>query len=143
MTETLRRPYAPVATPEGVTLTLENKCGFCPGARCCRYITQKIETPRAKDDFDHLLWQVSHDQVEIYKDADGWYLMFLSPCVKLLPDGRCGIYETRPQICRNYSNDYCEYDSPAEEGFSLHFRCFEELDAYCRKRFKKWDNRFA
>ena len=143
MTETLRRPYAPAPPPRGVTLTPENKCSFCPGTRCCQYITQKIDTPRAKHDFDHLLWQVAHDHVEVYKDSDGWYLMFFSPCAKLLPDGRCGIYETRPKICRDYSNDYCEYDSPAEEGFLLHFRNFEELDRYCRKRFKRWDERFG
>jgi Fe-S-cluster containining protein len=28
----------------------------------------------------------------------------------LLPDNRCGIYHTRPEICREYSTDNCEYD---------------------------------
>ena len=133
----MRQPRDPA------TLPAETKCSFCPGKRCCQYITQKIETPRSKVDFDHLLWQVAHRHVELYRDAEGWFLMFFSPCDKLLPDGRCGIYATRPQLCRDYSNDYCEFDAPAEAGFKLHFRTYEELNAYCKKRFKRWESRFA
>lgn len=128
---------------EGISLTPETKCAFCPGTRCCQYITQQIDTPRAKSDFDHLLWQVAHENVELYQDEDGWYLMFFSVCSKLLPDGSCGIYDDRPQICRDYTNDFCEFDAPAEEGFRRHFRGFDELDAYCRQRFKRWDDRFS
>lgn len=125
--------------PKGIEITSENKCGLCKGSICCNYITQQIDTPRKKSDFNFLLWQLAHQNVQAYKDEDGWFLLFVnSPCQYLQPDGRCGIYETRPQICRDYENDYCEYDSPAEEGFELHFRDYEELLAYCRKRFKKW-----
>ena len=31
-------------------------------------------------------------------------------CKHLQRDNRCGIYETRPQICRDYTTDNCEYD---------------------------------
>ena len=126
--------------PKGIEITSENKCSFCKGSVCCNYITQQIDTPRKKSDFNFLLWQVAHRDVQIYKDEDGWFLLIVNnPCQYLEADGRCGIYDTRPQICRDYENDYCEYDSPAEEGFELHFRDHEELLAYCRKRFKKWD----
>ena len=27
------------------------------------------------------------------------------PCVHLLPDNKCDIYETRPQVCRDYKAD--------------------------------------
>jgi hypothetical protein len=47
----------------------------------------------------------------------------------------------RPSICRNHSNDFCEFDMPAEEGFDLSFRSYEELLGYCRKRFRGWDRR--
>ena len=63
-------------------------------------------------------------------------------CNHLKPNGMCGIYEQRPQVCRDYSNDYCEFDSPAEEGFDLHFQDYNALLGYCRKRFKNWDKRF-
>ena len=126
------------AIPVEVKITSENKCGYCTNSKCCTYITQKIPGPRSKDDFDHLLWQLSHGNVEAYKDSDGWFLTFKTKCLHLAKDGRCGIYETRPQLCRDYSNDYCEFDSPAEEGFDLHFQDYASLLKYCEKRFKKW-----
>jgi len=126
-----------------VTITPENKCSFCAGSKCCTYITQPLDTPRAIRDFDHLLWQVSHENVAVYKDEDGWYLLVSSPCSHLLPEGGCGIYSERPIICREHSNDYCEYDSPAEEGFEHYFDSYKALRKYCRKRFKRWDKRFS
>ncbi len=130
------------AAPE-VVVTPENKCSLCPGSKCCTYVTQAIETPRSIYDFEHLLWQVSHRDVQIYKDEDGWFLLFNSPCTHLLPDGRCGIYDRRPTICRNHTNDFCEYDAPAEQGFELFFDGYESLLKYCRARFKSWERRFG
>lgn len=94
---------------------------------------------RSKSDFEHLLWQVAHEGVEAYKDDSGWYLLYTGTCQFLQPDGLCGIYETRPQICRDYENDWCEYDEPASKHFIYHFRDYNELLDYCRKRFKRWD----
>lgn len=122
--------------------TPETKCSLCHNSKCCTYITQQIETPRSKHDFDVLLWQLSHRDVQAYKDEDGWFLLINTPCLHLLEGGGCGIYDTRPQICRDHSNDYCEYDSPAEEGFELFFDGYDSLLEYCRKRYKKWDKRF-
>ena len=119
-----------------------NKCDLCTGSKCCNYVTQEIDEPSKMSDFDTLLWQLAHGNVQAYKDEDGWFLLFYTTCRFLADDGRCGIYETRPQMCREYSNDYCEYDSPAEEGFELFFDSYESLLEYCQKRFKKWDKRF-
>ncbi len=126
-----------------VVVTSDNKCDLCEGSKCCNYITQAIDTPRSIDEFDTLLWQLTHRNVQAYKDDDGWFLLFYTTCQFLQSDGRCGIYETRPQMCRDYTNDYCEYDSPAEEGFELFFDGYQSLLAYCQKRFKKWDKRFT
>ena len=125
--------------PVGVDITPENKCGFCSGSKCCTYISQEIDTPRSKADFDFLLWQLSHRDVQLYKDEGSWYLLVNNPCTHLQADGRCGIYENRPRICREHSNEYCEFDAPAEEGFELFFDGYEALLAYCRKRFRRWD----
>ena len=119
-------------------MTPETKCGYCTNSKCCTYITQEIPTPRSKDDFDHLLWQVSHQNVGVYKDDEGWTLLVDNPCLHLQPDGRCGIYETRPRVCRDHTNDYCEFDAPAEDGFDLYFPTYETLLKYCQKRFKTW-----
>ena len=122
-----------------VEITPENKCSFCTNSQCCTYITEQLETPRSKYDFEHLLWQISHRDINIYKDEDGWYLLINNPCTHLQQGGRCGIYEVRPQICRDHDNDWCEFDEPAEKNFELYFNNYDELRAYCRKRFKRWD----
>ncbi len=115
-----------------------NKCDLCSNSKCCTYVTQQIDTPRSKYDFETLLWQVSHKGVGAYKDDDGWFVIFESKCQHLLYDGRCNIYLDRPAICRAHSNDYCEYDAPAEDGFDLYFQDYEALLIYCKKRFKRW-----
>ena len=125
-----------------IEITPENKCSFCTGTKCCIYVTQEMETPRSVSDFDHMLWQMAHKDMQVYKDDDGWFLIAMNQCQFLQNDGGCGIYETRPQICRDYSNDFCEYDEPAEIHFEFYFKTYKELDDYCRKRFKRWDQRF-
>ena len=125
-----------------VDITPENKCSFCKGALCCTYTTEELDTPRSMEDFDQLLWQTAHQNIQIYKDEGDWYLLVNNKCNFLQPDGRCGIYETRPKVCRDHSNDYCEFDAPAEDGFDLFFDDYESLLTYCRKRYKNWDSRF-
>ena len=115
-----------------------NKCDLCTNSQCCTYITQQIDTPKSKYDFEILLWQVSHNNVGAYKDEDGWFIIFETVCQHLELDGRCGIYEDRPTICRSHSNDFCEYDAPAEDGFELWFPEYTSLLKYCEKRFKRW-----
>ncbi len=130
-------------TIQTIKVTTENKCSLCKGSICCTYITQKIDTPRSIHDFDHLLWQTAHRDIQIYKDEDGWYLLINNPCTFLIkPNGDCGIYHERPNVCRAHDNDFCEYDAPAEEGFELFFNGYDALLQYCKKRFKTWDKRF-
>ncbi len=114
------------------------KCDLCTSSTCCTYVTQQIDTPKSKYDFEILLWQVSHRGVGAYKDEDGWFVMYDAPCAHLEIDGRCDIYEDRPTICRTHKNDFCEYDAPAEDGFELYFPDYSALLIYCKKRFKKW-----
>ena len=119
-------------------IALAGKCGLCTNSTCCTYVTQQIDTPRSKYDFEILLWQVSHQGVGAYKDEDGWFVMFDARCSHLQLDGGCGIYDDRPTICRTHDNDFCEFDAPAEDGFQLYFPDYPALLAYCKKRFKKW-----
>jgi len=119
-----------------------NKCDDCLPSHCCRYATQMISAPRSMRDFDHLLWQVSHRTVHVFKDADGWFLRIMSDCEHLQNDGRCGIYATRPLVCREHSNDFCERDESIEKGAEYYFQDYAQLDAYCAKRFRNWTRRF-
>ena len=120
-------------------ITPDNKCSFCTGSICCTYITQQIDTPRAKTDFEHMLWQISHNNIKFYKDEDGWTLLVETKCQHLQLNGDCGIYDIRPGICREHTNDYCEFDASSEDGFELYFPDYDSLREYCLKRFKKWD----
>ncbi|UCH53691.1 MAG: YkgJ family cysteine cluster protein [Pseudomonadota bacterium] len=130
-------PIQPAITPE-------NKCSFCHGSTCCTYLTQKISTPRTMQDFDLLLWQLSHVNTQLYKDDDGWFLLVNNRCQHLESDSRCAIYETRPQVCRDHDNDDCEFAGPCgADDFKEFFPDYESLLEYCRKRFKSWDRRFA
>ena len=115
-----------------------DKCSLCHGRLCCNYITQWIETPRSKRDFEFLLWQLAHAGVRCYQDDDGWYLLIETRCTHLRDDGLCGIYTERPAICREYDHDWCEYDEPAEKHFKKYFPDYAALLAFCRKRFKNW-----
>jgi hypothetical protein len=133
-------PIVPVA---GQKITPQNKCSFCKGRTCCIYFTQQIDAPRSIEDFDLLLWQLSHRDTQLYKDEDGWFLLVNNPCRHLQPNGDCGIYDQRPQVCRDHDNDDCEFDGPCgHDDFEVFFPDYESLLAYCRKRFKNWERRF-
>ena len=125
----------------GITVTSENKCSFCTCSTCCTYVTQHMETPRSKEDFRQLLWQVSHQNVKLYKDDDGWTLLVDGKCQHLQINGDCGIYDERPDVCREHTNDYCEFDAPSEDGFELYFENYFDLLKYCKNRFKSWDKK--
>jgi uncharacterized protein len=133
----------PVKPAQKVEITPGNKCSFCKGSTCCTYLTQQIDTPRKMEDFDLMLWQISHASTQFYKDSDGWFILVNSRCMHLQPGGCCGIYDTRPQVCRDHDNDDCEFEGPCgHDDFDLFFPTYESLLKYCRKKFKNWDKRF-
>ena len=88
------------------------KCDLCTNSTCCTYVTQQIDTPKSKYDFEILLWQVSHKGVGAYKDEDGWFVMYDAPCSHLEMDGRCGIYDDRPTICRTHKMTFANTTHP-------------------------------
>ena len=44
-----------------IQVALDKKCSKCTKSICCNSINQKIPSPKTQEDFDHLLWQVSHE----------------------------------------------------------------------------------
>lgn len=84
-------------------------CEYCT-AKCCRYFALPIDTPTERKDFDYVRWYLLHDRATVFVDDGDWYLLVHTTCRHLQADNRCGIYETRPQICRDYTTDNCEYD---------------------------------
>ncbi len=84
-------------------------CEYCTG-KCCRYFALPIDTPENYEDFEYIRWYLLHDLASIFTEDEDWYLLVHTQCEHLQPDNRCGIYDTRPQICRDYSTDDCEYE---------------------------------
>ena len=84
-------------------------CDHCT-AKCCRYFALPLDTPTTQRDFDFIRWYLLHDRASVFKEEGDWYLLVHTTCKHLRSDNMCGIYETRPQICRDYTTDKCEYD---------------------------------
>ena len=93
-------------------------CEYCT-AKCCRYFALPIETPETFEDYEFIRWYVLHDRATVFKEEDDWYLLVHTTCEHLQPDNRCGIYETRPKICQEYTTDNCEYDDDWTYDFYL------------------------
>lgn len=91
--------------PEG-----ECVCNYCPG-KCCRYFALPIDTPESWYDYENIRWYLLHDRATVFVDDDTWYLLVHTKC-RFLNDttNLCEQYESRPQICRSYSNKKCEYE---------------------------------
>ena len=104
-------------------------CTHCTG-RCCRYFALPVDEPTEARDFDFLRWYLLHGNCAVFADGDAWFLMVHGDCEHLLPDHRCGIYETRPDICRAYSNESCEDDGDGRH--DRLFECPEQLAEYAR-----------
>jgi Fe-S-cluster containining protein len=89
-------------------LTHGHPCHAC-GATCCRYVGIALAKPRDREDHDLIRWYLLHRKVCIYIDKDeDWWIQVDTNCRHIGPDGACGIYETRPQLCRDYGSHACE-----------------------------------
>lgn len=106
----------------------ESLCDYCT-AKCCRYFALPIETPETYADFEYVRWYLLHERASIFVEENTWYLLVHTVCKHLQADNRCGIYETRPQVCRDYSTKDCEFD----EGFTYdrYFETPEQIAEYC------------
>lgn len=127
MAETRQRRFGPKVRREDLKPG-EVLCAYCT-AKCCRYFAFPIDKPETWEDFDHLRWYMLHGRVAIFVEDETWYLMIYADCKHLQADHRCGIYEDRPQICRTYTTDDCEYDE-TEECYDKFFESPEQIWEY-------------
>ena len=105
-----------------------NLCEHCVGY-CCRHIALPIDVPTTRKDFDDIRWYLLHGGISVFVEDGAWYLHVETTCRHLLPDNRCGIYETRPQICRAYDTDNCDYHS-GDYDWQQHFTSAAQLDVF-------------
>ena len=121
---------APVTPREDVPKDA-NLCEYCT-AKCCQYFALPIETPETREEFDNLRWYMYHSDpahpVQLFVDDGTWFLMVNQKCRHLQPDHRCGVYEIRPQICRDYTTKGCEYDGDGL--YDMFFETPEQLHEY-------------
>lgn len=113
--------------PRREDVPADRLCDYCT-AKCCRYFALQIDTPSKRRDFDFLRWYLVHDRATIFTDDGTWYLLVHTECRHLQTDHRCGIYEARPQICRDYSTNNCEYEDNAV--YDRYFETPEQVAEY-------------
>lgn len=109
-----------------------NLCDYC-SAKCCKYFALPIEEPANRRDFDFIRWYLLHDRASVFVDEEEWYLLVHTTCKHLQADQRCGIYETRPQICRDYTTKNCEYED--DWVYDKYFETPEQIAEYCDAMF--------
>jgi Fe-S-cluster containining protein len=110
-------------------------CEHCT-AVCCRYIALPLDKPRGPRAFDNLRWFLMHEGVFIFVEDGQWYIGFETTCRHLQADDRCGIYSTRPTVCREYSADDCDYHS-GDYGWQHHFTAPEHIAEFERTQATK------
>lgn len=114
-----------------------NLCEHCT-AKCCRYFALPISTPQNFADLEYIRWYLLHEQATVFIEDETWYLLVHTVCRHLQDDHRCGIYETRPQICRDYTTDNCEYDDSYT--YDQYFETPEQIAEYTNARFSTPEN---
>ena len=105
----------------------ETLCDHCT-AKCCRYFALPLDEPTDREDYEYLRWFLMHEDATIFVDEGTWYLLVYGKCKHLQPDQRCGIYAVRPQVCRDYSTENCEYDDDLV--YDRYFETPEQLEEY-------------
>ncbi|MGL4370516.1 MAG: YkgJ family cysteine cluster protein [Spirochaetota bacterium] len=142
-TKTTKKKTA-VKKPAAETAAAEEPypCQRC-GAVCCKHVALEIDKPTTKAEYDYVRWYLLHKKTEIFIDGGKWYLKVETECEKLLPDGRCGIYEKRPSICREYppKDRECEFEGK-EPYYDLRFSTVEEFEKHMDKSGKNWRTKY-
>lgn len=107
------------------------ECTEC--ALCCTYVAVGINDPSTPRLATDVLWYLYHERVYVYVDEDGeWSVVFETRCRQLGDDRRCGIYPSRPHICRGFDNKSCEVNAPASGDLS--FREPAQFLAWLRRK---------
>lgn len=132
----------PILHDDPNAIPVHPNCGRCP-ALCCNYISTEIDEPTSRRNFDTIRWYLMHPGTRVYcEDASGsWFVQFMSRCQNLRPDNLCGIYETRPQICRDLQPTLCEFALGAGDRWL--FTNVEEFERWMVERERRRAERRA
>lgn len=109
----------------------ESLCHRC-AALCCRYIALPIKDPVDRQSCDEARWFLLHEGTIVFRAAGAWYVCVTAHCRHVTPDQRCGIYETRPDVCREYGGDACDFVG-GEYEYDLLFAHPAQMEAYAEE----------
>ncbi len=108
-------------------------CEHCAGA-CCRYLAIPLDVPEDRRDFDDIRWYLMHEGISVFVEEGDWYVQMQTRCKNLQADNLCGVYESRPSICREYKAQDCDY-SGGQFGYDHLFTHPEQLESYYQEEF--------
>ena len=111
-------------------------CAKCKGL-CCTYITIDIDEPEDDEDLDNIRWFLIHDGISILVEDDRWLLKVDTRCRHLQEDYSCAIYNRRPEACRQYDTENCDYRTE-KEGLQKGYREFEDFAPLRRFVKRRW-----
>ena len=111
----------------------DSLCAYC-AAKCCRYFALPLDTPTTWEDFEYLRWYLFHQRAAVFLEDGNWYLLVNTECKHLRDDGLCAIYEDRPQVCRDYHTDQCEYED--DWVYERYFETSEQIEEYAEAVLK-------
>jgi len=100
---------------------------------CCRYFVLEIDKPEDAEGYDNIRWYLVHEKTFVFIEKKKWYLGVYAKCKHLQLDNRCGIYETRPKICRKYTTDNCDYHG-GEYNWEILFSSAEQFQTYALEK---------
>jgi len=106
-------------------------CEHCTG-HCCKYVALPLDEPQTARDFDDIRWYLMHEGVTVFVEDGDWYIQFTTSCRNLTSANLCGIYETRPRICREYKAGDCDYAGGSYDYDHL-FTQVSQIEAYARQ----------
>ncbi len=110
-------------------------CEHCQAA-CCRYLALPIDKPKTERDYDDIRWYVMHQGISIFVEEGSWYIQIRTTCKNLGGDNRCTIYETRPEICKEYDPGDCDY-SGGDYGYDHFFSHASQIEEFYENKTGK------
>lgn len=116
-------------TPQNLSRICRELCK----AKCCKYISVAIDPPTRRIDREEIRWFLCHKDISVRFERRRWYVQVETRCEKLGPDNSCTIYDTRPDICRQYEHRECDHLGSDDEG-TLVFTTPEQFQAFLAQR---------
>ncbi len=108
-----------------------SQCAKC-GGKCCKYFCFEIDEPTDYEEFEDIRWYILHKGATVHLDEGDWYISIENRCKALDKENRCTIYDERPLICRQYTEDDCDH-TMGDYGYTAEFKTPEDVEEYARK----------